>query len=81
MACLGPSAHVTPHAPLLSPQVCFSFGHFRQLRFETLFCRASLIEIPWGGGQGDPRPFGVIPKPFRIESHFEWKVITNGKTF
>ena len=42
------------------------------------------------GGQGDPRapsaplggngpmgPFGVIPKPFRMESNFEWKVVTN----
>ena len=28
--------------------------------------------------------FGVIPKPFRMESHFEWKVwkvITNGRPF
>ena len=33
------------------------------------------------GGNGPMGPFGVIPKPFRIESHFEWKVITNGKTF
>ena len=23
-------------------------------------------------------PFGVIPKLFRMEYHFEWKVITNG---
>ena len=37
------------------------------------------------GGTRDPRapsaplggdgPFGVIPKPFRMEGHFEWKVI------
>ena len=26
---------------------------------------------PWG-------PLGVIPKSFRMESHFEWKVITKG---
>ena len=44
-----------------------------------------------GGGQGGPKgafgalggdgpmgPFGVIPKPFRMECHFEWKVITKG---
>ena len=35
----------------------------------------------WGGGGGPMGPFGVIPKPFRMESHFESKVITNGKTF
>ena len=29
---------------------------------------------PWG-------PLGVIPKSFRMESHFEWKVITKGKPF
>ena len=27
------------------------------------------------------RPFGVIPKPFRMEGHFEWKVITTGQLF
>ena len=33
----------------------------------------------WGDG---PRgAFGVIPKPFRMESHFEWKAITNGRPF
>ena len=32
-------------------------------------------------GNGPMGPFGVIPKPFRMESNFEWKVITNGKTF
>ena len=33
------------------------------------------------GGNGPMGPFGVIPKPFRMESNFEWKVITNGKIF
>ena len=48
---------------------------------------------PRGGPKGafgalwrdGPRgPFGVIPKPFRMEGHFEWKVwkvITNGRPF
>ena len=114
------------YAHAADPEYSLRQSTLRQLSFETLFCRAYLIEIPWGGGpkgtqgdpmglkgtqgdpkeskgtqgegtqggQGDPRapsaplggngamgPFGVIPKPFRIESHFEWKVITNGKTF
>ncbi len=30
------------------------------------------------GGDGPMGPFGVIPKPFRMECHFEWKVITKG---
>ena len=30
------------------------------------------------GGDGPMGPFGVIPKPLRMESHFEWKVITKG---
>ena len=36
------------------------------------------------GGMGPGGPFGVIPKPFRMEGHFEWKVwkvITNGRPF
>ena len=51
---------------------------------------------PWGskGTQADPRapsaplggmgpwgPLGVIPKPFRVESHPEWKAILNGRPF
>ena len=31
-----------------------------------------------GGGDGPMGPFGVIAKPFRMECHFEWKVITKG---
>ena len=29
------------------------------------------------GGNGPMGPFGVIPKPFRMESNVEWKVVTN----
>jgi hypothetical protein len=25
---------------------------------------------------GPMGPFGVIPKPFRVESHFEWRVLS-----
>ena len=28
-------------------------------------------------GDGPMGPFGVIPKPFRMEGHFEWRVITS----
>ena len=28
------------------------------------------------GGNGPMGPFGVIPKPFRMESHFEWRVLS-----
>ena len=35
---------------------------------------------PWGG-RGPWGPLGVIPKPFRMESHFDWMVIPNGKPF
>ena len=31
------------------------------------------------GGDGPMGPFGVIPKPFRMESRFEWRVITKEK--
>ena len=30
------------------------------------------------GGDGPVGPFGVIPKRFRMESNFEWRVITKG---
>ena len=32
-------------------------------------------------GNGPRGAFEVIPKPFRMESHFEWKAITNGRPF
>ena len=31
------------------------------------------------GGNGAMGPFGVIPKPFPMESRFEWRVITKEK--
>ena len=34
------------------------------------------LRRPWG--DGPMGPFGVVPKPFRMESNFEWKVITKG---
>ena len=51
---------------------------------------------PLGWAQGDPRepqgtqgylrdgptgPLGVIPKPFRMEPRFDWKVFTKGRPF
>ena len=33
------------------------------------------LETGLGPGK---RAFGVIPKPFRMESRFEWRVITKG---
>ena len=26
-------------------------------------------------------PFGVIPKPFRVESHFEWRVLSKSRSW
>ena len=35
------------------------------------------LRRPWGDGAMGP--FGVIPKPFPMESRFEWRVITKEK--
>ena len=37
------------------------------------------LRRPWEGM--GPGPFGIILKPFRMESNFAWKVIMNGKIF
>jgi len=37
------------------------------------------LRRPWGNGPLEPS--GVIPKPFRMESHFEWKGISKGRPF
>ena len=46
------------YAHAADPEYSLRQSTLRQLSFETLFCRAYLIEIPWGGGpkgtQGDP---------------------------
>ena len=62
----------------------------------TPLCRSLFFQVrrraaPRAQGPRDPKgpkgpkgpmgPFGVIPKPFRMESNFEWKVISIGSPF